>query len=417
MRVELGQPVICVIGMGYVGLPLAEAFSRHFKVIGFDVNGNRVCQLKTYNNNHNLIITSDPELIGEADYIIIAVPTPVTKSKEPDLSYIIKASKTISRNMKAGSTVVLESTVYPGVTEEVVKPILEKSGFQCGKDFKIGYSPERINPGDREHNIDQITKVVSGMDDETTEFLAQLYGSICPNIFRTRDIKTAEAAKVIENVQRDINIALINELSVIFELMGLCTKEVLDAAATKWNFIRYSPGLVGGHCIPVDPYYLVFKAMELGYHPQVILAGRTINDYMPKHVAQMAIKELNNVGKVIKGSSMLIMGLTYKENVADTRETQTHEVIRESLDYGINIYGYDPLLNGIDSEFGIIGVDNLGTLKDIDCIIVNVNHDDFRNLTLVDLRAIANANPVLIDIHRFFNETEARQLGFRYKSL
>ena len=417
MRGELGQPVICVIGMGYVGLPLAETFSQHFKVIGFDINSSLVCQLKACNNNHNLIITSDPELIREADYIIIAVPTPVTKSKEPDLSYIIKASKTVSRNMRAGSTVVLESTVYPGVTEEVVKPILEKSGLQCGKDFKIGYSPERINPGDTEHTIDKITKVVSGMDDETTEFLAQLYGTICPNIFRTRDIKTAEAAKVIENVQRDINIALVNELSVIFELMGLCTKEVLDAAATKWNFIRYSPGLVGGHCIPVDPYYLVFKAMELGYHPQVILAGRTINDYMPKHIAQMAIKEMNNVGKVIKGSSMLIMGLTYKENVADTRETQTHEMIRESLEYGINIYGYDPLLNGINSEFGIVGVDNLRTLKAIDCIIVNVNHDDFHNLTLVDLRAIANARPVLIDIHRFFDETEARQLGFRYKSL
>jgi len=248
------------------------------------------------------------------------VPTPITKSKEPDLKYVKSATEIVGNNLKKGAVVVLESTVYPGVTEEIVKPILEKkSGMKCGADFKIGYSPERINPSDEAHTLDKITKIVAGMDDETTEILADLYGLIT-NVYKAKDIKTAEAAKVIENIQRDLNIALMNELAIIFHKMGLDTKAVLEAASTKWNFHRYSPGLVGGHCIPVDPYYLVYKAKELGYHPQVILAGRAINDYMPKHVAEMAIKGLNEAGKVIKGSKVLIMGLTYKENVPDTRE-------------------------------------------------------------------------------------------------
>jgi UDP-N-acetyl-D-galactosamine dehydrogenase len=417
MQVELGQPVICVVGLGYVGLPLAEAFSRHFKVIGFDTNSNRVTEVVAHNNNHHLIITDYPEAMKEADFIIIAVPTPVTKSKEPDLSYIINASRIVSQNMKSGCTVVLESTVYPGVTEEVVKPILEESGRQCGKDFGLGYSPERINPGDEEHAVDKVVKVVSGIDGKTTELVAELYHRICPEVFRARDIKTAEAAKVIENVQRDINIALVNELSLIFDRMGLSTKDVLDAAATKWNFSRYSPGLVGGHCIPIDPYYLVYKARELDYHPQVILAGRAINDHMPKHIAQMVIKELNKVGKVIKGSRVLIMGLTYKENVADTRETQTQELIREFHEYELELYGHDPLLNGIEPEFGIKGISNLGESTGIDCLIINVNHDVFRRITLGDLKAITSTEPVLIDIHRLFNETEAKQMGFHYKSL
>ncbi|HEY32765.1 MAG TPA: nucleotide sugar dehydrogenase [Dehalococcoidia bacterium] len=416
MQANLGQPVICVVGLGYVGLPLAEAFSKHFEVIGFDTNSNRVEELKAH-NNPRLTVTSDPGAINWADFIIIAVPTPVTKSKEPDLSYIIEASRIVGKNMKAGCTVVLESTVYPGVTEEVVKPILEKSSPRSGKDFRIGYSPERINPGDNEHTIDKVVKVVSGVDDETTELIAELYHRICPEVYKATNIKTAEAAKVIENVQRDINIALVNELSIIFERMGLNTKEVLDAAATKWNFSRYSPGLVGGHCIPVDPYYLVYKAMELGYHPQVILAGRTINDYMPKHVVQMAVKELNNAGRVIKGSKVLIMGLTYKENVADTRETQSHEMIREFREYGLELYGHDPLLNGIESEFGIKDVTNFGEIRGIDCLVINVNHDAFRRIELDELKVIMSNNPVLIDIYGLFNEMEAKRKGFRYKTL
>jgi len=416
VRAKLGQPTICVVGLGYVGLPLATEFSRHFKVIGFDINSHRVKELKL-NNNQNLIITDNPQEIKQADFIIIAVPTPVTKSREPDLSCITSAARTISRSMKAGCTVVLESTVYPGVTEEVVKPILEESGLQCGQDFKIAYSPERINPGDEEHTIDKVTKVVSGMDEETTELVAQLYSRICPEVFKARDIKTAEAAKVIENVQRDLNIALVNELSLIFDRMGLGTKDVLDTAATKWNFCRYSPGLVGGHCIPVDPYYLVYKAEELGYHPQVILAGRTVNDYMPKHIAQMCIKLLNEAGKAGRGSRVLIMGLTYKENVADTRQAPAEEIIKELNEYGVELYGYDPLLNNIEQEFGIKAISHLRDLTGIDCLILNVNHNVFRQITLSGLKTIMSHAPVLIDVHRFFDETEARQMGFRYKSL
>ena len=336
---------ICIVGLGYVGLPLAETFSNHLKTIGFDIDQEKVKRLSESNNEDNIEFTSDPSKIKQADFVLIAVPTPVTKFKEPDLSFVKSAAKTVGKNLKKGAIVVLESTVYPGVTEEIVKPILEEaSGLKCGADFKIGYSPERINPGDDEHTLNKITKVVAGMDEETTEILADLYGLIT-NVYKAKDIKTAEAAKVIENIQRDLNIALMNELAIIFHKMGLDTKAVLEAASTKWNFHRYSPGLVGGHCIPVDPYYLVYKAKELGYHPQVILAGRAINDYMPKHVAEMAIKGLNEVGKVIKGSKVLIMGLTYKENVPDTRESPVREMVKELKEFGIEVYGYDPLLS------------------------------------------------------------------------
>lgn len=417
MRIKQGQPTICVVGLGYVGLPLAKAFSQYFRVIGFDIGSDRVKELTRHNSNQNLIITGDPRRIKQADFIIIDVPTPVTKSKEPDLSYIASAARTISQNMKVGCTIVLESTVYPGVTEDIVKPILEESGFQCGRDFRIAYSPERINPGDREHNIDQVTKVVSGMDEETTELVAQLYSSICPEIFKATDIRTAEAAKVIENVQRDLNIALINELCLIFNRLGIKTSDVLDAAATKWNFYRYSPGLVGGHCIPVDPYYLVYKAKEIGYYPQVILAGRAINDYMPKYVAQMGIKALNDVGKVIKGSKVLIMGLAYKENVADVRQAPAKEIIGGLNEYGVEICGYDPLVSNIEQEFGIEAKSSLADIKDVDCVILTVNHDVFHQTTLSDLKAMMNPTPVLIDIHGFFNRKEAKQMGFIYRSL
>jgi UDP-N-acetyl-D-galactosamine dehydrogenase len=419
VKIKQGQPIICVVGLGYVGLPLAEAFSQHFEVIGFDTNSNRVKELRLKNNNQNLIITHDPQYIKRADFVIITVPTPVTKSKEPDLSYIVGAAKTISRNMKAGCTVILESTVYPGVTEDVVKPILKESGLQCGQDFKIAYSPERINPGDEEHALDKISKVVAGMNSETTEITAKLYSRICRQVFKAKDIKTAEAAKVIENIQRDLNIALINELCLIFDRMGLKTKDVLDSAATKWNFHRYLPGLVGGHCIPVDPYYLVYKAKELGYHPQVILAGRAINDYMPRHIVQMAIKGLNEVGKVIKGSRVLIMGLTYKENVADTRETPAKDIIKELKEYGVEITGFDPLLlnNSIEQEFGIRAVVDLEKAKDIDCLILAVVHDDFRELTLDKLRGIMSDTPLLIDVRGFFDEEEVERKGFHYNCL
>lgn len=316
---ELKDKTVCVVGLGYVGQPLAEAFSSHLRTIGFDIVAEKVSRING-SNGGRLLCTSDPAAIKQADFVLICVPTPITKHKEPDLAPVKSAAEVVGRNLKSGAIVVLESTVYPGVTEEIVVPILEQqSGMICGLDFKVGYSPERVNPGDDDHSIDKITKIVSGMDEESTRLLAELYGLIT-HVFIARDIKTAEAAKVIENIQRDINIALMNELSLIFHKMGLNTQDVLAAAGTKWNFHKYTPGLVGGHCIPVDPYYLVYKARELGYHPQVILAGRAVNDYMPRHVAELAIKGLNDAGLVIKGSKVLIMGLTYKENVPDTRE-------------------------------------------------------------------------------------------------
>jgi UDPglucose 6-dehydrogenase/UDP-N-acetyl-D-galactosamine dehydrogenase len=326
--------------------------------------------------------------------------------------------------MKRGSVVILESTVYPGVTEEKVGPILEKeSGLKCGRDFKIAYAPERVNPGDTRHTIDKITKVVSGMDAETRELVAELYSRIIPEIFRAKNIQTAEAAKVIENIQRDLNIALMNELSLIFEKLHLDIKDVLDAAATKWNFHRYSPGLVGGHCIPVDPYYLVRRARELGYHSQVISAGRAINDSMAKHVAEMTVKALNEVGKVIKGSKVLIIGLTYKENVADTRETPQKHVIEELKEYGIEPMGYDPLLDiaEAEKEFGVRMLPNLEPKTRFDGIILAVAHDVFKDqacgITIESLASIMKSHPVLVDIRRFFDGTQATKRGFCYRTL
>jgi len=413
----LDKATVCVIGLGYVGLPLAQAFSRSLKVIGLDINRERLKKLNKNYGNQNLVFTDKAEEIGKADVIIICVPTPVTKSKEPDLCHIRDAAVAIGQNMKRGSVVILESTVYPGVTEEMVKPILEnESGFKCSEDFKLAYAPERITPSDEKHSLERVTKVVAGIDEETTELVVELYHRVAPHIFRARNIKTAEAAKAIENIQRDLNIALMNELALIFDKMGLSTKEVLDAAATKWNFHRYSPGLVGGHCIPVDPYYLVYKSRELGYHPQVILAGRAINDSMPKYIAEMAIKALNNAGKVIKGSKMLIMGLTYKEDVADTRETPAKGIIKELGEYGVEIFGYDPLLDNAEDEFGIRIVSNLEDIK-IDGVILTVAHKAFQEIILDKLKALMNHKPVLIDVRGFFDRQEAEEKGFYYQTL
>ncbi len=418
----LNNTIVCVMGLGYVGLPLAQAFSKGLKVIGFDSNQDKIKELKRTNCNPNLILTSRVNDIAEAVFILICVPTPVTESKEPDLSYVKRVAETVGQNMKRGSIVILESTVYPGVTEEVLKPILEKeSGLRCGDNFKIGYSPERINPGDEERSIDKITKVVAGMDNETTELIANLYEIIVKKVFKARNIRTAEAAKVIENIQRDLNIALMNELSFIFDKMGLSTKDVMEAAATKWNFNRYSPGLVGGHCIPVDPYYLTYQAKKLGYHPQIILAGRAVNDSMPKHVADITVKALNDVGKVIKGSRVLIMGLTYKENVADTRETPTKGIIKELKEYSTKIYGYDPYLlkAGERKKFGIEFIDSLDHFEGItfDAIIITIAHDTFKQLKLSDLARMQNTNPILVDVRGIYDGVEAQQAGFTYRTL
>lgn len=424
MNINSAKPTVCIIGLGYVGLPLAEEFANLLSVIGYDINTKRIADLKHSHDNQNLVFTNDAGQIAKADFVVICVPTPVTPSKEPDLSLIESAATTIGQNLKKGSVVILESTVYPGVTEEILKPILEKeSGLRCGEDFKIAYAPERVNPGDKEHTIDKIVKVISGMDHETAEIVEKLYRKIFPNVFKAKNIKTAEAAKVIENIQRDLNIALMNELSLIFDKLGLDTQDVIDAAATKWNFHRYSPGLVGGHCIPVDPYYLVYRAGEFGYKSQVILAGRAINDSMGKHVAEMTIKALNEVGKVIKGSKILIMGLTYKENVADTRETPVKQVIKELHEYGVTIFGYDPMLETAkaEEEFGIKILDSMEQEDNFDGIILAVAHDIFGEsgleISLDKLAAVTNDRPVLVDIKRCFDGTRAREKGFYYRTL
>jgi UDPglucose 6-dehydrogenase/UDP-N-acetyl-D-galactosamine dehydrogenase len=414
----LKDTTVCVVGLGYVGYPLADAFSRHLRTIGYDINAEKIARINDEPGN-KVIATTDPALIREADVVIIAVPTPVTKAKDPDIFYVVSAAETIGRNLKDGAIVVLESTVYPGLTEEIMVPTLEEtSGRTCGKDFFVGYSPERINPGDVDHTLDKITKVVAGMDSATAERLAALYGLVT-NVYVARDIRTAEAAKVIENVQRDINIALVNELSIIFRKMGLDTKAVLEAAGTKWNFHNYRPGLVGGHCIPVDPYYLVYKAEELGYHPQVILAGRAINDSMPKHVAEIAIKELNRAGKVIRDSRVLILGLTYKENVPDTRESPVGEMIHELKEFDIDVCGYDPLLRAAEIErFGARPVASLKGLEGpVDCIIVNSPHSVFAGLTLDAVVSICNGKPIVVDVTGMLRRNDGVREGCVYCTL
>lgn len=394
---ELKDKTVCVVGLGYVGKPLAEAFSSHLRTIGFDIIAEKVNRING-SNGGKLLCTTDPAKIKQADFVLICVPTPITKHKEPDLAPVKSAAEVVGKNLKRGAIVVLESTVYPGVTEEILVPILEQqSGMICGPDFRVGYSPERVNPGDEAHSIDKITKIVSGMDEECTYILADLYGLIT-HVFVASDIKTAEAAKVIENIQRDINIALMNELSLIFHKMGLNTQDVLTAAGTKWNFHKYTPGLVGGHCIPVDPYYLVYKARELGYHPQVILAGRAVNDYMPRHVAELAIKRLNDAGKVIKGSKVLIMGLTYKENVPDTRESPAREMVKALKEYKVDVYGYDPLLSREEIEsFGVKAREELDGMKP-DCVILAVVHEQFMVLGEGEMAKTIKDCPVVVDV-------------------
>ena len=424
IKSRIEKATVCIVGLGYVGLPLVEAFVKKVMVIGYDIDAKRVNKLSRNISNPHLFFTNDPAEIARADFVIICVPTPITKIKDPDLKSVESAAATIGRNLKKGSVVILESTVYPGVTEEIVKPILEKeSGLKCIDDFKIAYAPERVNPGDAEHVIEKIWKVVSGIDEETKDLVAELYGLIIPNIFKARNIQTAEAAKVIENIQRDLNIALMNELALIFEKLHLDTKDVLDAAGTKWNFHRYSPGLVGGHCIPVDPYYLVRRAQEYGYHSQVISAGRAINDAMPKHVAEMTIKALNDAGKVIKGSKVLIIGLTYKENVPDTREAPQKYIVEELKSYGITTFGYDPLLDitEAEAEFGTQMLENLEKCTRFDAAILAVAHDIFKEnrqgINLKGLKKIMSLRPVLVDVRRYFNGEEATLKGFRYRTL
>jgi len=420
---------IGVVGLGYVGLPLATAFAGHFDVVGFDINEARIRELRAGKEhtgevdpallkNPRLTFTSRAADLGHCTFIIIAVPTPITESRQPDLTPLESSSRTVGRILKKGMMVAYESTVYPGVTEDYCLPILEKeSGLKLG-DFDLGYSPERVNPGDKQHTVSRIVKVVSGHNARALERCAAVYGTVIEaGIHQAPNIKTAEAAKVIENVQRDLNIALMNELSKIFARMGLNTDEVLAASSTKWNFHRYHPGLVGGHCIGVDPYYLTHRAMELGYHPEVILAGRRINDGMGEYLAELAVREMINAGRLPKDARVWVLGMTFKENVPDFRNTRAVDVVRRLQSYGCRVSVWEPLVSAqhIRREFGLDTVP-FNKARDLDAVVLVNGHDVFRSITLSALRKKMRT-PVLADAKHFFPRAAARQAGFRYVSL
>lgn len=425
-----GKKRIAIVGLGYVGLPLCIAFGRVFKgVLGFDINKKRIEELRSGKDftlevaskeikKSFVEFTDNPESLKKAKIIIVAVPTPIDSHKMPDLIPLMKASEIVGSNMSKGTIVVYESTVYPGVTEEICGTILERcSGFKSGEDFRLGYSPERINPGDRLHTLESIVKVVAGQDEETTELLSQIYGKVVrAGVYKAKDIRTAEAAKVIENIQRDLNIALINELSIIFHKLGLDTKEVLEAAKTKWNFLPFEPGLVGGHCIGVDPYYLTFKAQEVGYHPEIILAGRRINDYMGKYIAEQTIKELIKSGVAIKDSKILIMGFTFKENVKDIRNTRVIDIYNELKDFGINVYIYDPIADPeeIYREYEIDVIERPSDFYPYDGIIIAVKHDLFKNFSIKKLRKMCRDDSIIVDVKGIFDKEMIISNGLRY---
>jgi UDP-N-acetyl-D-galactosamine dehydrogenase len=420
---------ISVIGLGYVGLPLAVALSGKADVIGFDISEKKI---ESYRQGIDVTkevgnkklkrtkvhFTCKGEDLKGSRFLIVAVPTPIAKDKTPDLSPVRSASEIVGRNLKKGSIVVYESTVYPGVTEDVCVPILEKfSGLKCGKDFKVGYSPERINPGDKVHTVENITKIVSGMDEESLETIAKVYELIIKaGVYKAESIKVAEAAKVIENTQRDINIAFMNELSIVFNKMGIDTLAVLKAAGTKWNFLKFFPGLVGGHCIGVDPYYLTYKSEELGYHPQVILSGRRINDGMGKYIAENAVKLLIKNDIHIKGSKVLVMGITFKENVPDVRNSKVIDIVNELKEYGIDVFVTDPNADACEvmHEYGI-GLVDLNCNERYDAVVVAVNHDEYCSLALNDLKSLyRNGSYILIDVKGLYNREEALGSEFSY---
>lgn len=418
---------VAVIGLGYVGLPLALAFAKKYSVIGFDISEPRIALMKQGIDpskelpteafeGADIHFTADPADLKSAHFFIVAVPTPVDAARVPNLKPVLSATESVARALKPGDYVVYESTVYPGCTEEDCLPILEEiSGLKLGDDFKLGYSPERINPGDKDHTIDKILKIVSGSDTEALEEIASVYGEvITAGIYKASGIKVAEAAKVIENTQRDLNISLMNELSIIFDKMGIDTKEVLEAAGTKWNFLKFVPGLVGGHCIGVDPYYLVHKARQIGYEPKVILSGRSINDGMPAHIAQRLVQTLISRNKIPQESKVLVMGVTFKENVADIRNSKVVDLIKELMKYSINVHAVDPYAspNEFAHEYGLTLMD--APSNDYDAVVVAVNHDEYKELTLDYFKSIMNKKPVLMDLKAMYDPGTVRQNGLLY---
>lgn len=421
-----GEEKLSLVGLGYVGMPIAVAFAKKVNVVGFDLNEEKIGLYKAGIDPTNEVggevikntaveFTADASRLKEAKFHIVAVPTPVNDDHTPDLSPVEGASRLLGRNLVKGSIVVFESTVYPGVTEEVCVPILEKeSGLKCGVDFKIGYSPERINPGDKVHRLETITKIVSGMDEETLDTVAKVYELVVEaGVYRAESIKVAEAAKVIENSQRDINIAFMNELSIIFHKMGIDTKAVLEAAGTKWNFLKFFPGLVGGHCIGVDPYYLTYKAEELGYHSQIILSGRRINDDMGKYVAESLVKNLIKTDVAVKGARVAILGFTFKENCPDTRNTKVIDIYKELGEYGIEPIVVDPAADADEAKrlYGITFSD-LKDIHDMDAVIIAVAHSQFLELSKEDIAAFfhpAHEVKVLMDIKGLFDKKDYQE--------
>lgn len=393
---------VSLVGLGYVGMPLAVAFAKKVPVVGFDVNKDKINKYLSGVDVTNEVgdeaikastveFTYDETKLRGCNFHVVAVPTPTNEDKTPDLRPVIGASEVLGRNLTKGSIVVYESTVYPGVTEEICVPILEReSGLKCGKDFKIGYSPERINPGDKVHRLENIMKIVSGMDEETLDTVAKTYELVIEaGVYRAESIKVAEAAKLIENCQRDVNIAFVNELAIIFDNMGIDTKAVIDAAGSKWNFIKLNPGLVGGHCIGVDPYYLIHRAKEFGIESKVIASGRNINDGMAKFIAENTVKSLIKANKRVKNAKVAVLGLTFKEDCPDTRNTKVVDIIHELKEYGVNVLATDPVAckEEIKEEYGIDMV-SMEDIKSVDAIILAVSHHQYRDMTIKDFASL-----------------------------
>ena len=414
---------IAIVGLGYVGFPQAMAFSKKVKTIGYDINKEKIKKYKKI-NNPNIEFTWEEEKLKEAKFIIVAVPTPINNDKTPDLNPVKEATKTIGRNLDKGAVVVYESTVYPGVTEDICIPILEQeSGLIAGRDFKVGYSPERINPGDTINTLENIVKIVSGIDEESRDLISSVYELIVKSgTFKASSIKVAEAAKLAENAQRDINIAFMNELAIVFEKMNIHTKEVIDAMNTKWNALGFTPGLVGGHCISVDPYYFIYEAERLGYHSQIILAGRKINDSMGDFICDVALKKMIQADKQIRKAKIYIMGITFKEDCSDIRNSKVIDIIKRFKEYHIDVKVVDPVVDIQDIK-GMEGI-NLVTLdevKDADCIIVAVGHKEFKGLSIDQIndmyRDMDNEKKIFIDVKSIFPKEEFERLGFYYWSL
>jgi len=426
---EQGEKSIAVVGLGYVGLPLAVHMSACFKVVGFDINSKRIEHLRQGIDETgevsveemaacNVSFTDDPTQLANCPLVIVAVPTPIDDARRPDLRPLLAASKTVGAHMSKGTVIVYESTVYPGATEGDCAPVLEReSGLKSGEGFFLGYSPERINPGDKEHTFTKITKVVSGQTPEVLDLLAKVYGRVVvAGIHRAKDIKTAEAAKVIENTQRDLNIALMNELAIIFNSMGIDTLSVLEAAGSKWNFLPFRPGLVGGHCIGVDPYYLTYQAERMGYHPHVILAGRRINDAMSKFVAEQTVKHMISAGLEIKGARVLVLGVTFKEDVPDLRNSKVVDVIKELRDYHMTVLVNDPMTNAEElmEEYGETMTELTPDLQ-VDAIIYAVQHKAYKNMGLAKLASFARKGALLVDVKSAVkNPQEVEDLGLKY---